>query len=64
MRRMGNLDQIAPNYATLYFMIHFNAVCEMLSSIMGYNTYINVTFKFTKKFLGPRLCNIISHDLI
>ena len=38
MRGMGILDQIAPNYVTLYFMIHFNAVCEMLSSIMGYNT--------------------------
>ena len=45
---MGNLDQIAPNYAALYLMIHSIDICEMLSIIMGYNTQI--TFKFTKKF--------------
>ena len=43
-------------------MIYSIDICEMLSSIMGYNMYINVTFKFTKKFpfgekwqFGPNL---------
>ena len=29
---MGNLDQVAPNYATLYPMIHSKDVCDMLST--------------------------------
>ena len=62
MRQMDNLDQIAPNYATSYFMIHSIDNCEMLSIIIGCNTQINVTFKFTKKLpfeenwrFGPNL---------
>ena len=32
-------------------MTHSKDICEILGSIMGYNWYINFTFKFTKKFL-------------
>ena len=30
---MGNLDQFAPNYATLYLMIYFKDISDMLSRI-------------------------------
>ena len=43
-------------------MIHSNDICEMLSSIMGYNRQIIMTFKFTRKIsfrknvqFGPNL---------
>ena len=38
MRQMGNLEEIGPNYASLYFIIHPIGVSKMLSSVMGYIT--------------------------
>ena len=34
-RQMGNLDQFAPNYLTLYFIICSINIWEILSRIMG-----------------------------
>ena len=47
---MGNQDQAAPNLCNLISHDYFIDICQMLSSLMGYNRQINVTFKFTKKF--------------